>query len=357
MEEKYPLYFKVAFTFLGIFLLFAILIVAKNILIPIALSILFAIVAYPLYSWLRRIRLPNVLAILLSILILFFILGFIIFFLIDKLMGILASSPILLNRLEMIYLNLQDYLETSYGIAPQLQVEYLRNMAKEYIETGMGEIISSLLSKAGNILIAVGVIPIYTFLFLYYRRLFRRFFLRITPNIKNSRIHNFFTKGSKTIQTYIAGVFLVMVILAGLNSVALTIIGISFPVFFGVLAAFLTIIPYFGVFIGTAITVIYAIIVSDNVFVPIAVLVAFNAIQYIEGHLITPRLVSWQVNLNPLAIIIALFLGLMVWGPIGLIIFVPYLAILKIFLESVTSLKPYAKLLSGVKKEGGPTSL
>jgi predicted PurR-regulated permease PerM len=69
-------------------------------------------------------------------------------------------------------------------------------------------------------------------------------------------------------------------------------------------------------------------------------------VQFIENNILTPNITGSYVEINPLVIILSLIAGGMIWGLPGLFMIIPYLAILKIFCENITSLKPIGFLLS-----------
>ncbi len=72
-----------------------------------------------------------------------------------------------------------------------------------------------------------------------------------------------------------------------------------------------------------------------------------------EGDLITPNVVGSKVSLNPFAAIVVLFAGGELWGAAGLVLAIPYLAILKVICDEIDPLRPYGFLLGNpVRKRG-----
>jgi predicted PurR-regulated permease PerM len=112
------------------------------------------------------------------------------------------------------------------------------------------------------------------------------------------------------------------------------------------LAALLTVIPYIGVFIGSLLPILYALVMTDSFFYPIAVFIWFQLVQALEGNVITPNIVGSQVSLNPLIAILSLLIGASVWGVAGMVLFTPLTAILKVFLDNIPALAAYGYLMS-----------
>src|SRR5690606_28894066 len=104
-------------------------------------------------------------------------------------------------------------------------------------------------------------------------------------------------------------------------------------------------IPYLGIFIGSLLPIVYAFLTKDSLLYPLGVAAVFWFVQFIEGNFITPNVVGNKVSLNPFAAIIALFVGGAVWGPAGMILFIPYLALLKVIFDVIEPLEPYGFLL------------
>jgi len=142
----------------------------------------------------------------------------------------------------------------------------------------------------------------------------------------------------------------VILIIAVLNSTALLIIGVRHALFFGIFAAILTIIPYIGVFIGSWLPTLYALAMYDSIWVAAAVIGSFTAIQSLEGNFITPNIVGSKVSINPLVAIVALLTGAMIWGISGMIMFVPFIAMLKVIFDHIEPLKPFGLVLGTDKK-------
>jgi predicted PurR-regulated permease PerM len=136
-----------------------------------------------------------------------------------------------------------------------------------------------------------------------------------------------------------------MVIIAVLNTVGLLLLGIEYAFFFGALAAFLNIIPYLGIIIGSILPIMMALLTKDSIWYAVGVAGAFTAVQFLEGNFITPNIVGSKVSVNPLAAIVALIFGGMLWGPSGMILSIPFTAIVKVILDNIESLEPFGFLL------------
>src|SRR5690606_27996813 len=143
----------------------------------------------------------------------------------------------------------------------------------------------------------------------------------------------------------ILGLFTVIVIIAVLNTVGLFALGIKHAIFFGALSAILTIISYAGVFLGSLLPAIFALVTKDSLWYPVGVIGIFAVVQFLEGNFITPNIVGNQVSVNPFAAIVGLLIGGMMLGATGMIFAIPLLAIIKVICDGVESAKPIGYLI------------
>jgi predicted PurR-regulated permease PerM len=152
-------------------------------------------------------------------------------------------------------------------------------------------------------------------------------------------------KIQNVVKNYIMGLLLVMAIIAALNTVGLLILRIEYAFFFGALAALLNIIPYLGIIIGSILPIMMALLTKDSIWYAVGVAGVFTAVQFLEGNFITPHIVGSKVSVNPLAAIIALIIGGILWGPAGMILSIPFTAITKVILDNIEPLEPFGFLL------------
>lgn len=349
IDVRLPVYARLTIILLGFVLLVIGLRAAGPILMPLAFSFLLALLLYPMCKWFERRRVARGLAIIISLLVMLIFLGAIFFLVITQIIGFSDELPEMTARLETAIYGLQDKIETKTGLSPESQISWLSAKLQEFAENS-GELLAGFIQPTLAFLAAVGLIPFYVFFILFYRDHLKEFVFRVTKPAEHENAVVIMKKTQKVIQHYLSGIFTVMIILAVLNTTALFVIGVKHAIFFGLFAAMLTIIPYIGVFIGSSLPIIYTLAMSDTYWTPVLVYLTFTGIQTLEGNIITPNIVGRQVSINPLVAIIALVIGAHVWGIVGMIIFVPFVAMLKVVFDHIDSLKPYGLLLGAERK-------
>jgi len=218
--------------------------------------------------------------------------------------------------------------------------KYLVNMLSE----GRAVLLNTLVTTTGAISTFI-LLPLYVFFFLLYRDFFRRFFYKAIASVPNEDLNTLLKKIYVVIQSYLSGLFLVIIIVGVLNSIGLLLLGIPHAIFFGFLAGFLILIPYIGILIGSLFPALLSIVTMDSPWYAFGVIGVMSFVQFLEGNFITPNIVGSKVSVNPMAAIVALFLGGQLWGLSGLILALPITAILKVVLDTIPSLEPYGFLL------------
>lgn len=194
------------------------------------------------------------------------------------------------------------------------------------------------------------IITIYIFLLLQYRAHFKKFFVRLVDYEDKKNVSNILKNSAIAVQNYLKAKFIIISILATLYATGLTLLGVQYGIFYGVLAALLTIIPYVGNIIGVTFPFFTAILYND-LNTALFVLALFGVSQMIESYLLEPLFVKQQVNLNPFFSISFAILGAILWGIAGMVLAIPYLAVLYILCSHIDSLKHFAFLLSGGDEE------
>jgi len=309
------------------------------ILVPLVWGIFFAFALYPISSWLERRRIPRGLAISLSILLVSLVAVGILYLLLNQMIGLIKEVPEIGENLEN---KLSRYLEELSSL-----------MGNDLIDPESGWDIYSLLPSGnlnetlfttGKSLILVGIIPLYTFLLMYYKDFFVEFLIRLSSKNQGIVI-NWAQESGRIIQSYLAGMIRVTGIVAILAGIFFYLIGVKYFVLFAAFIAIMNLIPYIGVFISSVFAILYVFLTTDSLFYPIVTFAVLWGIQLLENNIITPLVVGSKVKVNALAVIIAILLGGWLWGISGMVLFIPLTGILKITLERSAGLRPFAYLL------------
>jgi predicted PurR-regulated permease PerM len=349
MNKSYPFWFKGTVILLGITLFFMALYYGRFLFMPLAYSALIAMLLQPVSKWLENWKVYRPIAIICSMILLFIFLAGIISLLSIQLVQFADRLPEANERLQAVSNEWLQFFQNQFNIAPERQIDYLQQGLSAMLTKG-GEYASTAFNATTSVFITITLIPIFVFFMMYYKDMYRNFLHLIADRTEHSAIDSVVSEIQKVTQNYIVGMITVIFILSGLNSFGLWIVGLENALFFGVFAGILAIIPYIGIIIGSLPAVLFAFLFSTSLVQPLAVIGVFAAVQFLEGNFITPNIVGGRVSINPFVAILALLIGGEVWGLSGMILFVPFLGIIKCVFDQVEGLKPVGYLFGDSKK-------
>jgi predicted PurR-regulated permease PerM len=342
MKESYL--FKLVAVLLFIFLFIAILYFARTFLIPVVFAALLAMLLLPLCRKLESWHLGRVTSIVGCLLVVLIILsGFVLLFY-TQILSFTQDMDLVEEKLMGKMLLVQEFVEKKTGVPVEDQMQWLKERYSSMMESG-GSFIKSLLMGFSEGLVTVGLIIIYLFFFLLYRQRFKDFLLMLFPVEHHFKVTEIINRTKDLILHYLTGLLIALTILGTMNAVGLLALEIRQALFLGYLAGFLNIIPYVGTLIGSLLPILVALLFKDSIWSAVGVTAIFIFNQFIDNNITTPNVVGSHVQVNPLATIMAVIVGGILWGIPGMILFIPMLGVFKIVCDNVTVLQPIGYLL------------
>ena len=320
-----------------------IMIEAQFIILPLVWASFIALLILPLTEKLEQVKFPRWLSIVSVLTVVTVALSVILYLLSIQVVGLLGDVPAVTDNVNVWLSDLQHFLEVRLGISHEILTQQATDSVLQIINTGLTELRNSLFSVF-RLITVISVIPLYIFFLLYYRDNFYRGSLQLFINY-HDQTKSLFNKIIKVAQQYLRGLVLVSLVVGVLFYLVLYFLNVKYAFFFAVFLAVFNLIPYIGVFLSSLLVVLYSITTNDSMFYPIALLISLWLIQLIENNLITPYVVGSQVKINPLAALVAVFIGASIWGISGMILFIPLVGVLKVVLNEFEGLKPLGLFL------------
>ena len=127
---------------------------------------------------------------------------------------------------------------------------------------------------------------------------------------------------------------------------AMAALGMPNPILWGVMAAFLTFIPYLGHMVGVTVVSLVAAMTFDNAGWMFAVAGAYALLAVIEGSFAYPMIVGHRLELNPVVLLIGLMVWGWIWGIPGALLAVPLMVAFKILCDHVETLHPVGEFMA-----------
>ncbi len=155
----------------------------------------------------------------------------------------------------------------------------------------------------------------------------------LLPVSKKEKFSSIMSKIDENLKAFFRGQITVCVILSIIYGIGLTVIGIPMSYLLAVLGGFGNIIPYIGIALGLIPALILAFIQFQDTTHLLLVGLVFGIGQFLEGTVITPKIVGTKLGLNPVAIILAILICGQVLGFLGLLLAVPIASVVKVLID------------------------
>ncbi len=337
-------------TAFGVFLaivFLAVLKVASEVTLPLAVSLFIFLLCNPLIERLDRIYMPRWLSTLIvMLLLLLFFLGAA-WFLASTIDTLIRYLPSYAGRFVLLDNYITGKLTTALNISPDTTLLSLLDI--NWIQLAM----NSLTSVSGR-LVSIAKDAILVYIFVFFLLLERQSLVpklrAATPNDKGRRVMMMLERINRQVSKYLVLKLFISVLTGIMYYFAALLSGLDFPMLWAVLACVLNFIPSIGSVVVTTLTLSMSVLqFFPNWPQIIYVAVLMISIEMVMGNVIDPRLQGVQLNLSPFVILVSLSIWGYIWGIMGMFLAVPLTSIIQIVCANIKSLRPVAIILSSGK--------
>ncbi|MDP1800544.1 MAG: AI-2E family transporter [Bacteroidota bacterium] len=343
MANSIPNYFKVSIIILGLLGFFFILWLGQSILVPLTFAGIISILLNPLVNFFVGKGINRVIAISFAIVLLLIVISGILLFIGSQVSMFSDSWPQLKLKFNALLHDTLKWVSETFNIGKSKVNAWINERKSEGLNDA-GGMIGDTVSTVTGMLINILLLPVYIFLFLFYKPLLLNFVAQVFATDKRAAVAEVLFNTKALIQNYLVGLLIEMVIVATMNSVALLIIGIDYAIMLGVIGAILNLIPYIGGVVAISLPMTMALI-TDTPFDAVLVLIAYLVIQLIDNNFLVPKIVASKVKVNALVSIVVVLIGGALWGVAGMFLSIPITAILKVVFDKIPHLKPVGFLI------------
>jgi predicted PurR-regulated permease PerM len=341
---KLPFLAKASLFFIGTFALLSMLYIGRAILLPLIFAMIIAILLHPAISFLTRLKINRVAAIIITLLLTIIIISAFGSFLVSQFARFSDNWPKMVIKLTDFLNETITWASGSFDITPQKITAWIEETRGEFINSS-GAAIGNTLINVGGGLVALLLIPVYVFMILFYHPLLIEFFKRLFGAGHQVEVNSVITETKTVIQGYLTGLFFEFIIMSVLNTTALLILGIDYAILLGITGALLNVIPYLGGLVAVALPMLVAVVTKDSAWYPLYVLAAYYFIQLVDNNYIVPKIVASKVRINALVSIVVVLAFGALWGIPGMFLSIPLTAIVKLIFDHIEPLKPWGFLL------------
>ena len=342
---KLPFYAKLTLTLLGLIAIVFIFYIGKDILTPIMMSFLFAILLYPVVQFFNlNLRFPHVLAVMLAVILFVLIFIALFAFLSFQISDFVNDFDKIKSNITIHLTNIQEYIRDNFHLSSNEQKQYIDKATKDSMEKGK-EIIGTTLMSFTDTLVNLTLIPIYTFLILLYRTHFLLFLSKLFNKENHEQLKDILTNVRLAINSYIVGLIIEMFLISLMTTLGFMLIGVKYAILLGIITGILNLIPYIGILFAGILSIVASLTGSPDLSAIIGVIVVTTVVQLIDNNIIVPLIVSSKVEINAFVSIIGIIIGGAIAGISGMFLALPILAILKVIFDRIESLEPWGYLM------------
>ena len=247
-----------------------------------------------------------------------------------------------ISKLVDVYMNsIKGFYDSITGKLDQLNIQSAE--FSQYVKNVLGYIKNVLVSFATNTVNSIQNISsylttiIFSFIIGFYFLIDGRMFMNYTNKVfhaifnenANRRMKGILHDLDEVFSAYIRGQLTDALVMMFLISIVLSVVGVKFAIIIGIFAGIGNLIPYFGPIVAYVSTSLVCLLNGD-IKTWIIAMIALFIIQFIDGNVIGPKLLSQSIKIHPLIIIVSIIFGSALGGFLGMLLAVPVGAYIKL---------------------------
>lgn len=329
---------KAILIFIGIL---AIIILASDLILPLIVAAIIAILLDKALQKLKSWGVPNWLAISISLLLMLVVFASLSWLVSSQVSNIAADWPEIKDKAtkKLNVLSAWSKSELNYNFNDLIGSD---DEILSKVEGFAKVVFVSLM----NVLSQSLIIFVYIVLMLLQKKMFMNFFKNMASN--SAAMAVILSESSSIVRSYLFGKSKIMVFLFGIYYLGFILGSVPYALFLALFAALFSIIPYVGNLIGGGIAVILSYLYAGGVPAMIVIGVISLA-QLVENYILTPWIIGDETDLNPFITVFGIIILSTIWGTVGAIIALPVIGVLKVIFEHTNGMENFAFLLKKSK--------
>jgi len=315
----------------------------KLVLITILTSLLLAFILEPLVVGLHRLHLPRPAGSFIAVVLLLGLSLALSYFFYNRAVDFATELPKYSGKIRDTVGKIRSQTSkieenTRSAVAPQEKGSTKVVPVKVQQSTG----ITGLVTQAGGtvleVVLTVSFVPFLVYFMLTWKEHARAASLRLFAKEHRVLAHRTLGRISNVIRSFIVGNLIIGIINMAVSTVVFWLLGIKYFYFIGVISGFVSLIPYLGVF-GALLPPLAAGMGTLNKAGFLTVVVTVVGLHIVSMNVFYPKVVGKRLQLNPLAVTLALLFWAWIWGAMGLILAIPIVGATKVICDHIDSLR------------------
>ncbi len=320
--------------------------VGKLLLVVILVSILLSFVLAPIVDLLVRFQVPRALAALLAVGLLVSALGLASYGSYSRALDFMHEVPKYKARIQAMGAKIREQAEqiekTTETVLPEDEQDQHAVTVKQ--SSSWTDLVSRNANSVSELLLALTFIPFLVFFMLSWQDHVRSATVMLFNMENRNSAYVMLGLIARMIRSFIVGNFIIGVFLSACSIALFGAIGLPYFYFLGAMSGFLSLIPYLGVLLA-----ILPPLIADlghlTAGTALLIIGAVLGLHLIGMNVLYPKILGKRLQLNPLAVTLALLFWGWLWGAMGLILAVPITGAVKIICDHIERLRPYGTWL------------
>lgn len=224
------------------------------------------------------------------------------------------------------------YYSTLGGLPPMFQG--VESVIMDNIVRIENTIVNGLKSLVGGVIntfskvVSIILVPILTLYFLVDKDFFKEKIINFIPIKYRKDLMSLSYDIDHSLSKFVRGRALMSLYVGLATTIVLLIMRIDFAIVIGFITGLTDIVPYIGPALGFIPAVFFALI--SNPIKALWVSLFFVFIQWAENNILAPKIMGESLGLHPLIVLLSIIIGGGIFGVLGMIFAVPFIAIVKI---------------------------
>jgi AI-2 transport protein TqsA len=330
---------NILLTLITILIAGAILRLARSVFIPVLIAAFLAYFLDPLVALLRRLRVPLVLGVVIAGIVFLGASSVFSYILYDNTLEFARKVPSYQRAFVAMLTDAVERFQILTGDFFELR------LLDELKKIQIGSLVFSTVSSIANLVADFLLVVLFSLLILASKYTLTRKILRSFPRKEAKRLVMVLLHIDRDLRKYVGIKSFVSMIIGASSGVALALFHVEFAIVLGFLTFVLNFIPYLGSLVAVILPVLIALVQFASITKALWILLVLVILQNLVAQVLEPTLVGSGLKIPIPVVFFALFFWGWFWGAPGVLLAIPIMTFLKIVMEDIPSLRPFALLL------------
>lgn len=323
---------------------------AKDIIMPIALGLLITLTLTPLVRFVRRLGVQSGLAAFAVVLLVGSAMGTGGYLLSTPVSDLIDSAPTIGARLQSKLAEFRSSVDTISSVSAQVESIAGEAPAEDVQQVVIKQpgIISSATSSLMSGLTSIALALIFALFMLASGDMFYQKLIAVMPQLsEKKKALRIVYAVEDNVSQYLFTITLINISLGVIITLLLFIAGMPNAPLWGTIAAVMNFLPYVGALLGAGLLAAMSLGNFDTMMAALIPPFLYLTCTTIEGNILTPMIVGKRLELNSVAVFLAVAIWGWLWGIAGALMAVPLLVVFKVLCDHSEDLATWGEFLGG----------